>query len=479
MAGMGTGMGSGGIGNGARGGAGARPRALVALGGGPSPVINASLLGVVEACRARGDVIGDVYGALHGIEGVLQERLVDLGAQDARELAKLRHTPASGAIGTCRYKLGAGGGAGNSSGGNASSGPDGGSGGDSAREDYVRIVDVLAAHGVGYFFYIGGNDSMDTAHKVSQLARERGVNLVVAGVPKTIDNDLGDEARTLIDHTPGYGSVARYWAMLARDVEEENRGMCVSEPVAVLQAMGRRAGFITAAARLADPGRETPLQLYFAETGQNLEALAENVGDSVRRRGRCVVVMTEGFDVGDIGAQRDGFGHTEFGASQTTAAQAAVNYLNRHGLPARGLATGQLPGVLQRCTSVFRSPVDVEEAYQVGRHAVATALAEGTGYMATILRAADGDGRYRAAYGKVPLDVIANTERRLPPEWIAPGGIDVTDDFVRYAAPLIGDGMAETPLSCGLQDFARLDLRPVAPKLPGYVPANFRRGARA
>ncbi|MCK9252250.1 MAG: 6-phosphofructokinase, partial [Clostridiales bacterium] len=207
------------------------PKALVALGGGPSPVINASLAGVIERCRDYSAVTG-LYAAWHGVEGILREELIDLYSQDRSELARLRQTPASGAIGTCRYKLG-----------------------DGQQEDFDRIIDVLQSHEVGYFFYIGGNDTMDTADKVSRLAHERGYDLVVTGVPKTIDNDLGDEARTIIDHTPGYGSAARYWAMTMQNTEEENRGMSVSECVSVWQAMGRRSGFITAAARLADPER--------------------------------------------------------------------------------------------------------------------------------------------------------------------------------------------------------------------------------
>ncbi|MDR1852029.1 MAG: diphosphate--fructose-6-phosphate 1-phosphotransferase [Propionibacteriaceae bacterium] len=417
---------------------------LVALGGGTSPVINASLLGVISSWKDAG--LGRIFGAYHGIEGVLLEQLVDLTDQPEGELAKLRHTPASGSIGTCRYKLA----------------PD--------SEDYGRIVDVLAAHEVGLFVYIGGNDSMDTADKVARLARSRGLDLNVAGVPKTIDNDLGDEDRTLIDHTPGYGSTARYWAMLIRELEEENRGM-ISEPVSVFQAMGRRAGFITAAARLGDPNRESPLQLYFAETGIGLEHLIDNVDREVRTRGRCMVVLTEGFDVGDIGAARDGFGHVEFGASGTSAQQVVVNALNAHGLPARGLATGQLPGVLQRMTSVFRSTVDVEEAYEVGRKGVEVGLGQ-SGFMATILRKPGPD--YGVYYDKVPLEVIANSERFLPVSWIAPSGIDVTDDFVEYAQPLIGQEMYPMPLVGGLQDFARLERIEVSQKLPEYVPVNWR-----
>lgn len=424
-----------------------KKNALVAQSGGPSPVINASLQGVIEACFSFPDHIGRVYAGWHGIEGVLLEELIDLGKQPAEELKRLRRTPAAGAIGTCRYKLKP-----------------------QQTEDFDRIIDVMKVHDIGYFFYIGGNDSMDTAGKVSKLARERGLELVVAGVPKTIDNDIGDDKFTIIDHTPGYGSAARYWAHLIQNVNEENRGMSGSEAVSVLQAMGRKSGYITAAARLADPQREIPLQLYMAESGHNLETLAENVNSELQRSGRCIVVVNEGFDVGNLGEARDAFGHVEYGASKTSAAQVVVNYLNEKGIKARGQVTGQLPGVLQRSTSIHASPVDLDEAYEVGRKAVQIALEEGTGWMATILRA-PGPG-YKALYDKVKLEVVANSERFIPKEWLAKGGIDVTDAFIEYARPLIQGGWPEIELVGGLQRFARLDVKFIDKKLPGYVPQN-------
>ena len=431
-----------------------RKNALVALGGGPSPVINASLLGVVDALMDY-DSIGEVYGALHGIEGVLKEELIRLDTQEQAELKKLRYTPSSGAIGTCRYKLD--------------------KDNEAVREDYARILEVLAAHDIGYFIYIGGNDSMDTAQKVSDLARKNGEELICAGVPKTIDNDLGDEARTLIDHTPGFGSTARYWAMVMKDAEQENRGMYVSEPVSVYQAMGRKAGFITASARLADPLRQTPLQMYFAETGQDIEWLYENVSRSLRDCGRAVVVVSEGFNVGDIREARDGFGHIEYGASDDTAMQSVVSYLNKRGMPVRGNATGQIPGVMQRSTGYCRSEVDEREAYEVGQHAVKIALCDGTGYMATILRDYSAP-EYKVYYDKVPMEVIANTARGLPPEWIAENGIDVTDAFIEYAMPLIGEGPRTIPVTSpgGMADFAKLDLKIADKKCPEYLPVNFR-----
>jgi ATP-dependent phosphofructokinase / diphosphate-dependent phosphofructokinase len=424
--------------------------ALVAQSGGPSPVINSSLRGVIEGCLAFPDRIDTLYAAWHGVEGVLLEELVDVSRQPAREVELLSTTPAAGVIGTCRYKLAEG-----------------------QEEDFERIVEVIRAHDIGYFFYIGGNDSMDTAAKVSALAKRRGVELVVTGVPKTIDNDIGDSEFRIIDHTPGYGSAARYWASLVQNVEEENRGMCVSEPVAVLQAMGRKSGFITAASRLGDPKRRMPLQLYMAETHHTLESLHENVNRELRRSGRCIVVVNEGFDVGGVGERHDGFGHIEYGASQTTASQQVVNYLNSKGLAVRGQATGQLPGVIQRSVSLQASPVDMEEARQVAQEAVRIAMKDGTGWMATILRKPGSS--YAAYYDKVELEKVANSSRFMPKDWISGDGLDVTDDFIRYAAPLIGDGFPEIPIEGGLQRFARFEIRFIEKKCKSYRPVRFRK----
>jgi ATP-dependent phosphofructokinase / diphosphate-dependent phosphofructokinase len=424
--------------------------AIVAQSGGPSPVINSSLQGVIDACADYPQKIGKVLAAWHGVEGILNEELIDLGAQSREELALLRHTPATGAIGSCRYKLK-----------------------EQHGEDFERLIRVIEAHDVGWFFYIGGNDSMDTAHKVSMLAKERGVDLVAVGVPKTIDNDVGDQEFKLIDHTPGYGSTARYWACLVQNLNEENRGMAPSEPVCVIQAMGRSSGWIPAAVRLGDPDRRMPLQIYLAEGGHTLESLGENVRREVSRSGRCIVVVSEGFDVGRLGEARDGFGHVEYGASRTTVAQVITNYLNEIGLPASGQATGQAPGVIQRSVSIQASTVDIEEAYQVGRKAVSVGVEDGTGWMATILRAPGAV--YKAVYGKVPLQVVANAARQLPKSWISADRLDVTDDFVRYARPLIGDGWATPWMQGGIQRFARLRVEFVPKKLPAYTPLAYRK----
>ena len=422
---------------------------LVAQSGGPSAVINNSVRGVIDACRDYPDVFGRIYGAWHGVEGVLKEELLDISAQDGREIRLLACTPAAGAIGTCRYKLRA-----------------------RQTEDFDRVVEVLKAHHIGYFFYAGGNDSMDTANKIAKVAAEKGLDLVATGVPKTIDNDVGDAEFKLVDHTPGYGSTARYWAANLLGANEENAGSCPADPVLVLQAMGRKIGFIPAAARLADPERRLPIQIYLTESGISMQEMADLVNGELVRSGRCIVVVSEGFDVGDIGAQKDSFGHTNFGASDRTAQQAIVSYLNAVGLKATGKARGQTVGTDQRHSAPLASVVDLEEAYLSGRHAVEIARTVGNGYMATLLR--EPDAEYRVRYDKVPLDVVANSERFFPKAWIAPNRIDVTDEFVAYARPLIGERWAEVPLENGLPRFARFAPLFATKACAPYVPQAYR-----
>lgn len=417
---------------------------VVAQSGGPSPVINNTLRGIVEAAREYSQ-IGTVYGARHGIEGVLKEELLDLSAQSPEEIRLLRYTPGAGSIGTCRYKLKPG-----------------------QDEDFDRCLEVFRAHNVGYFIYIGGNDSMDTANKVAELAHQRGLDLVGLGGPKTIDNDVGDSEFKLIDHTPGYGSTAKYWMHAVQNANEENAGSSPADPVLVMQAMGRRIGFIPAAARLADPDREMPLQIYLAESPCSLEQLADNVNDQLSRDGRCLVVVSEGFDVGSIGEVRDSFGHTQFSSSETTVCQTVVNYLNKVGLPTKGKARGNVPGTDQRHSMAYASTVDLDEAYGAGRMAATLAAQSDSGHMATILR--QPGPAYSVYYDKVPLSEVANSERTFPASWIAESGTDVSDDFLRYATPLVGEGMLSLPMIGGRQRLTRLQPIYAQQTLAPYVP---------
>jgi 6-phosphofructokinase len=421
-----------------------RKNLVVAQSGGPTCVINSSLRGIIEAAGDTSS-IGTVYGGCHGIEGVLKEELIDLSAQSREEVALLRYTPVAGSIGTCRYKLKP-----------------------SQAEDLARVIEVFKAHDVGYFLYIGGNDSMDTAHRVAELAKQGGLDLVAVGVPKTIDNDVGDNAFGLIDHTPGYGSVAKYWSHMVQYANEENAGSSPADPVLVMQAMGRKIGFIPAAARLADPRREMPLQIYLAESPITLEQMADQINDQLRRCGRCLVVVSEGFDVGSLGEVKDSFGHTSFSSSRITVAQTVVNYLNRVGLAAKGAARGNVSGTDQRHSMAYASSVDLDEAYRVGRKAIELAASGRGGYMATILR--EPGPIYSVRYAQAPLVEVANSERTFPAAWITPGGCDVSDDFLRYARPLIGEEMISLPMVDGRQRLTRFAPIYADKKLSKYVP---------
>ena len=399
---------------------------------------------MIEAARDSSE-IDTVFGARHGIEGVLKEDLLDLTAQSPEEVALLRYTPVAGSIGTCRYKLKA-----------------------DQQEDFDRAIEVFRAHDVGYFLYNGGNDSMDTAHKMALLAQRKGLDLVAVGIPKTIDNDVGDSQFKLIDHTPGYGSAAKYWLHMVQYANEENKGSCPADPVLVMQAMGRKIGFIPAAARLADPNREMPLQIYLAESPCSLEQLADQVNDRLRESGRCLVVVSEGFDVGDLGKVADAFGHQSFSSSKLTVAQVVVNYLNGAGLVTKGAARGNVAGTDQRHSMAYASSVDLDEAYRSGQMALELAARGESGYMSTILR--EPGPIYNVRYDKVPLEAVANSERCFPSEWIAPNGCDVTDDFVRYARPLVGDDMVSLPMVDGRQRMTRFEPIHADQKLPKYVP---------
>lgn len=417
---------------------------VVAQSGGPSPVINNTLRGIIDATHDLSE-IGAVYGAHHGIEGVLKEQLLNLSDQSPDEIALLRYTPAAGSIGTCRYKLR-----------------------DHQQEDFARVIDVFRAHDVGYFIYIGGNDSMDTANKIALLAQQHGLDLVGIGGPKTIDNDVGDSEFKLIDHTPGYGSAAKYWLHAVQNANQENMGSCPADPVLVMQAMGRKIGFIPAAARLADPQRQMPLQIYLAESPCSLSQLADNVNDQLKRDGRCLVVISEGFDVGDLGILKDSFGHAQFSASKTTVGQTVVNYLNEVGLAAKGSARGNVPGTDQRHSMAYASTTDLDEAYRAGQKAAYLAAGGESGQMATILR--DEGPVYNVRFDKVPLAEVANSERQFPRNWIAENGMDVTDAFVRYAKPLVGEGMVSLPMIDGRQRLTNFEPKYARPKLSTYVP---------
>jgi len=433
--------------------------AVIAQSGGPTSVINNTVKGAIDVLMKSGQV-DRILGAKMGILGVLKEELTDISTQDKNQIELLSQTPSAGTLGSCRYKI-------------------------KNDEDLNRIVVVFKKQKVDYFFYCGGNDSMDTAHKVSKAAQEQGLDLIAVGMPKTIDNDVGgtlqsDGTFAICDHNPGYGSVARNLAINILEANEENKASYTSDPVLVITVMGRKIGFIPAAARLADPERKMPLQIILPEalskddSKSNLELITENVNKQLKESGRCIIVVGEGVNLGDLSILKDSFGHAQFSASGSTVDKLLINYLNgqdrkneqgwaQSRLVVPGIARSENPGTRQRREIAYVSEVDREEAYQVGAYSARLALDGQDGYMATIIRNPGDD--YSIKYDKVPLEIVANSEREFPKEWIATNKADVTDDFVRWAMPLIGDPLPE--FTCFKDIY-------VSKKCGAYVPVEYR-----
>ena len=369
---------------------------LIAHGGGPTAVINASLAGLVEEYRRLGSG-GALYGARYGLAGLLRGDFFDLLAADPDLVRRIGEAPGS-ALGSSRLKL--------------------------AEEDYARILDVFQRADIRRFFYTGGNGSMETALRIARYARAAGYNLQVIGIPKTIDNDL-----CVTDHTPGYASTARFFACAARDVGEDNRSL--PSPVCVLETLGRNAGWIVAATSFARHSEDdAPHLIYFPERCLSLDRIAADVERVYRRLGRCVIAVCEG--------QLDARG-VPFGADVDRAESDAHRLASNLGhtlarLLAEKLgirARAEKPGLLGRCCGPFASPLDRQEAYECGR-AAAVAAAEGHTDVMVALR------RGPATF-LTPLETVARVERLLPAEWIHPDANDVVPAFTEYAAPLIGD----------------------------------------
>ena len=417
-------------------------KAVVAQSGGPTAVINSSAAGVIETALANGSVITGVYGSYNGILGALKEEMFDLGKEDPREIARLRRSP-SAALGSCRYKL---------------------KDLKKSRADYERILEAFKAHDIRYFFYIGGNDSMDTADKLAQLASEIDYDLVVMGVPKTIDNDL-----PFTDHSPGYGSVAKFTAVSAMEAGRDTESLWTHDTTTVMEIMGRNAGWITASAGLARRTEEdAPHLIYLPEVPFTVEKLVADVKACLKRYRRCFIAVGEGVkdDKGQYIAEaggafaKDAFGHAQLGgAGQTVRA-----IIEQHvGVKARY----NNAGTAQRNAMHFASATDVAEAYMAGAAAVQAALGGASGKMITLVRQNEG-GQYACTTGQVELGKVANTEKPVPPEFINAEGNGVTQAFLDYARPLIA-GTAELEMGAdGLPVYARLVKHFVAKKTPEY-----------
>ena len=398
--------------------------AIFGQSGGPSSVINSSAAGVFQTALGE-DCITKMYGAAHGIKGMLDEEFYDMGKEDPYEIELLINTPSS-ELGSCRYKI-------------ADPEVD--------DTDYKRILEIFKKYNVRYFFYNGGNDSMDTCNKISKYMQKSGYEMRVMGVPKTIDNDLYGT-----DHCPGYGSAAKYVATSTMEVYQDAR-VYDTGMVAVLEVMGRHAGWLTASTALAAYKGMGPDLIYVPELPFSMEQYLADVRRVYEKQGKCIVAVSEGAQyadgrfVADSGV-RDAFGHAQLGGVATTLANAAKEAI---GCKVRGIEFS----LLQRCAAHCGSLTDVNEAHMAGAVAVKKAVQGVTDFCVGFERSTDEKGNYLCLPKLIPLSEVANTEKKLPREWINAEGNFITDDYVKYALPLI-QGDSHPPVEDGLPRFAHL-----------------------
>ncbi len=380
---------------------------VVGQSGGPTSVINASVAGVVHAAM-QSELITQVLGALNGISGILEDRLIDFGKEDAEELELLRYTPSS-VLGSCRYKL---------------ADPE------EDETDYQRILEIFRKYNVRYFFYNGGNDSMDTCHKISSYLSKVGYECRVIGIPKTIDNDLMGT-----DHCPGYGSAAKFIATVCAELRQDSQ-VYTTPTVNIVEIMGRHAGWLAGAASLASVVGQGPDLIYLPERDFCMDAFLQDVDTVLHTQGFCVVAVSEGIHdaqgkfINEVGvAAADGFGHVQLGGLGVYLAEEVKKRL---GCKARGIELS----LLQRCAAHIASQTDIDEAYDAGCAAVERAIGGASGVMIGFERSMQ-EGSYQCNSITVDLETVANAEKKVPLSWINACGNQVTQAFIDYALPLI------------------------------------------
>lgn len=412
-----------------------KKNAFYAQSGGVTAVINASACGVIETARQHKDKIGNVYAGRNGIIGALTEDLIDTGKESAANIAALRHTP-GGAFGSCRYKL---------------------KGIEENRAQYERLIEVFKAHDIGYFFYNGGGDSQDTAHKVSQIGAELGYPITCVGIPKTVDNDL-----PITDNCPGFGSVAKYVAVSTREAAYDVASMAkTSTKIFVMEVMGRHAGWIAAAAGLAQEQEgDAPHIILFPEIAFDQAKFLKQVDKAVKKYDYCVIVVSEGVRdkdgkfLSDSGI-KDAFGHAQLGGVAPMLAN-----LIKHELGHK--FHWAVADYLQRSARHIAAKTDVEQAYALGKAAVELALKGKNAVMPTIVRKSNKP--YRWTIGEAKLADVANVEKMMPKNFISRNGFEITDACREYLAPLI-KGEDYPPYKNGLPQYARMKNVAVAKKL--------------
>ena len=403
--------------------------AIVGQSGGPTSVINASLAGVFESCKNRGAEI--VYGMCNGVAGLLEERVVDLSTvlTDDLDIELLKRTPSS-FLGSCRYKL-----------------PD-------WHEDetvYKKLFAILEKLNIGYFFYIGGNDSMDTIGKLAEYGERIQSDIRFMGVPKTIDNDL-----MVTDHTPGYGSAAKYIGVVMKEIIRDAT-VYGTKYVTVVEIMGRNAGWLTASAALASYKGNGPDLIYLPEVDFDLDAFMAKVQDIYDKNGKCIVAVSEGIKdkngkyISEYGADlansKDSFGHAQLGG---LASFLANEIKKKTGAKVRGIELS----LLQRCAAHCASKTDIEESFAAGKAAVEYAVAGTTDKMVGFERTSE-NGAYKCNIKLFDLTVVANTEKKVPAEWLNATKDGLNEKFVEYALPLI-QGETDLCKEDGLPRFVKL-----------------------
>jgi len=412
---------------------------LYAQSGGVTPVINATACGVIETARKHRDRIGKVLAGKDGIIGILREELIDTSRESKGDIAALRHTP-GGAFGSCRYKL---------------------KSIEESQREYARLVDVLRAHNIGYFFYNGGGDSADTAYKVSQISRKLGFPVQCIGIPKTIDNDL-----PITDTCPGFGSVAKYVAVSIMEASLDVESMASSSTkVFIMEVMGRHAGWIAAAGGLAQrEAGDPPHVILFPEVVFDKAAFLAKVKHAVEHHGYCSVVVSEGVHYPDgrflaEAGSRDAFGHAQLGGAAPVVAElvrSALGYKYHWAVS----------DYLQRSARHIASATDVEQAYAVGQAAVKLALQGKNGVMPVIKRVS-GDP-YRWKIEEAALSRVANREKLMPKNFISKDGFGITSAARKYLEPLIRGESYPPYDKHGLPRYVRLKKNLVKKMLPEF-----------
>jgi len=413
----------------------AKMNVLYAQSGGVTAVINATACGVIETARKHKNKFGKVYAGRDGIIGALTEDLIDTSKESPAAIRALRHTP-SGAFGSCRYKL---------------------KGLEENRAQYERLIEVFKAHNIGYFFYNGGNDSADTAYKVSQISGALGYPVICVGIPKTVDNDL-----VVTDCCPGFGSVAKYVATSIREAGYDVASMArTSTKVFVLEVMGRHAGWITAACGLAaEKTGDAPQILLFPELVFDADKFLARVDAVVKQYGYCAIGVSEGLRNADgkflaESGLKDAFGHAQLGG---VAPQIANLVKDKLGYKYHWAVADYL----QRAARHIASKTDAQQAYAVGKAAVDLALQGRNAVMPVIVRKSNKP--YRWTIEAAELKDIANQEKKMPRDFITPDGFHITDKCRQYLSPLIA-GEDYPPFKNGLPDYVKLKNSPVPKKL--------------